>query len=232
LLRTILLIFAFAATTQAGDIQGTLQIERKLTKRKVTPTAGLYQRGVSVDLGADAVKDPLAWERSHVVIYIEGDLGSAAASTTTASIEQKDRQFFPDLVTIPAGSSVSFPNFDPIFHNVFSLSKPKSFDLGNYPKGQSRSVLFPKAGIVFVYCHLHPNMSATLLVTPNKWSTIANTEGQFSLNDIPPGKYSIVAWHKTAGTFKQTVEVSEAAPAHVHFVIPFVDEEPAKVAHH
>jgi plastocyanin len=234
LLKTILLIFAFAATTQAGDIQGTLQIERKLTKRKVTPTAGLYQRGVSVELGDDAVKDPLAWERSHVVVYIEGDLRSAATSTTaaTASIEQKDRQFFPDLVTIPAGSSVSFPNFDPIFHNVFSLSKPKSFDLGNYPKGQSKSVMFPKAGTVFVYCHLHPNMSATIVVTPNKWSTIANADGQFSLKDLPPGKYTIVAWHKTAGAFKQTIDVSDAAPAHVHFVIPFVDEEPAKVAHH
>ncbi len=230
MLRTILLIFAFAATTQAGEIEGTLQIERKLTKRKVTPTAGLYQRGVSVDLGADAVQDPIAWERSHVVVYLEGDLGSAPG--TTASIEQKDRRFVPDLVTIPAGSTVSFPNFDPIFHNVFSLSKPKSFDLGNYPKGQSRSVMFPKAGAVFVYCHLHPNMSATILVTPNQWNTVANPDGKFSLRGLPAGKYTIVAWHKTAGTFKQTIEVSDSAPAHVHFIIPFVEDEPLKVAHH
>jgi plastocyanin len=230
LLRTILLIFASVALAQAAEIQGTLQIERKLTKRKVTPTAGLYQRGVAVDLGTDSVKDPLDWERSHVVIYLEGNLGAGPA--TAASIEQKDRRFSPDLVTIPAGSSVSFPNFDPIFHNVFSLSKPKTFDLGNYPKGQSRTVLFPKAGTVFVYCHLHPNMSATILVTPNRWNTIASADGRFNLKDLPAGKYTIVAWHKTAGTFKQTIEVSDNAPAHVHFVIPFVDDEPAKVAHH
>jgi plastocyanin len=230
LLRTILLIFASVALTQAAEIEGTLQIERKLTKRKVTPTAGLYQRGVAVDLGADAVKDPLAWERSHVVVYIEGDL--RATPTAAASIEQRDRRFVPDLVTVPAGSSVSFPNFDPIFHNVFSLSKPKSFDLGNYPKGQSRTVMFPKAGVVFVYCHLHPNMSATILVTPNQWSTVANADGRFSLKGLPAGKYTIVAWHKSAGTFKQTIEVSDNAPAHVHFIIPFVEDEPLTVAHH
>lgn len=230
MLRTILLIFASFALTQAAELQGTLQIERKLTKRKVTPTAGLYQRGVAVDLGADTIKDPIAWERSHVVVYLEGDFGGAPVAT--ASIEQRDRRFAPDLVTIPAGSSVSFPNFDPIFHNVFSLSKPKTFDLGNYPKGQSRNVMFPKAGAVFVYCHLHPNMSATILVTPNQWSTVADADGRFSLKGLPAGKYTVVAWHKSAGTFKQTIDVSETVPAHVHFVIPFVEDEPLKVAHH
>ena len=84
-------------------------------------------------------------------------------------MEQQNRRFAPDLVVIPAGSSVSFPNFDPIFHNVFSLSKAKSFDLGNYSKGQTRMVTFPKPGIVAVYCHLHPNMAGTIVVTPNQW---------------------------------------------------------------
>jgi plastocyanin len=74
-------------------------------------------------------------------------------------VAQRDRRFVPDLVVVPVGSSVSFPNMDPIFHNIFSLSKAKSFDLGSYDKGETRRVEFPRAGIVEVYCHLHPTFS-------------------------------------------------------------------------
>ena len=97
---------------------------------------------------------------------------------------------------------------DPIFHNVFSLSKAKSFDLGNYPKGNTRTVMFPKPGIVFVDCHLHPNMSAVIVVTPNRWSTKADASGRFMLPDLPPGTYTVVAWHKSAGFFRKTIEVT------------------------
>ena len=108
---------------------------------------------------ADNKADPLAFERSRVVIYIEGT-GSPADHPITETITQTGRRFSPELVVIPAGSSVSFPNMDPIFHNVFSLSKAKSFDLGNYSKGETRVVSFSKPGIVYVDCHLHPNMAA------------------------------------------------------------------------
>ena len=94
---------------------------------------------------------------------------------------------------MPVGSTVSFPNNDPVFHNVFSLSNSKSFDLGNYPKGHTRTVTFTKPGIVFVNCHLHPNMSAAILVSPNQWSTKADKAGHFKLQDVPPGKYTVVA---------------------------------------
>src|SRR6185436_10878889 len=121
---------------------------------------------------------PLAAERTRVVIYLEGQLPSMPV---TATIEQRNRRFIPDTVVIPAGSAVSFPNFDPVFHNVFSLSKPKSFDLGNYPKDHSRTVTFPKPGVVFVHCHLHPNMSAAIVISPNQWHTKADATGQLSL---------------------------------------------------
>lgn len=120
-----------AALLAGADIRGAITIERKLTRHNVTASAGMYQRGVTVELGADAEGDPIAFERSHVVVYIEGGPTSSASGVVKASIEQRDRRFVPDLVVIPAGSAVSFPNFDPIFHNVFSLSKAKSFDLGN-----------------------------------------------------------------------------------------------------
>jgi len=167
-IRFVSLLLLGAALLAGSDIRGTITIGRKLTRHNVTATAGMYQRGVAVELGADAEGDPLAFERSHVAVYLEGGLSSTAAGAVKASIEQRDRRFVPDLVVIPAGSAVSFPNFDPIFHNVFSLSKSRSFDLGNYPRGQTRMVAFPAPGVVAVYCHLHSNMVATIVVAPNR----------------------------------------------------------------
>jgi len=223
LLTSALLILTAGAFLRASDIDGTIVVQHKLTKRKVTASADAYQRGASVPLGADMemAQDPLAYERSHVVVYVEGDLPS---KPVTAELSQQDRRFTPDLVVVPAGSTVSFPNMDPIFHNVFSLSKAKSFDLGNYSKGQTRMVVFPKPGIVFVDCHLHPNMSAVIVVTPNGWSAKADGTGRFKLPNLPPGTYTVVAWHKTAGFFRKTVRVTEAGSASVEFVIPLAED--------
>ena len=213
----------FGAALLAGaDIHGTITIERKLTRHNVTASAGMYQHGVAVELGADGEGDPLAFERSHVAVYLEGGSGSTASGVVRASIEQRDRRFVPDLVVIPAGSAVSFPNFDPIFHNVFSLSKAKSFDLGNYPNGQTRVVTFPAAGVTAVYCHLHSNMAATIVVAPNRWAVRADGHGSFTLKDVSPGTYTVVAWHKAAGTFRKTVTVGDRGDAEIGFTLPYI----------
>jgi plastocyanin len=160
-----------------------------------------------------------------VVIYLEGE---HAAKPLNASLEQKNRRFIPDTLVIPAGSTVSFPNHDPIFHNVFSLSRLSSFDLGNYPKDQTRSVSFSKPGIIFVGCHLHPNMGAVIVVSPNQWSVKADPDGRFTLPAVPPGNYTIVAWHKTAGFFRQPIRILENHPATVQFFIPLEATETIK----
>lgn len=219
-----LLVLASAAGAQS--ITGTILIKKKLTKRSVTPTVSVYQRGTAVKLGKDAEQDPLAFERSRVVIYLEGPGPSSpdSASDTLQQIEQIDRRFSPDLVVVPAGSTVSFPNLDPIFHNIYSLSKAKAFDLGSYDKGETRRVQFPKPGIVDVYCHLHPNMAATIIVTPNRWYAQSDGAGQFRIPDVPPGKYTIVAWHKTAGFFRKPIVVEAGHDAIADFFIP-IDED-------
>jgi plastocyanin len=211
-----------ASVLAGADIRGVITIERKLTRHNVTASAGMYQRGAAVELGSDGEGDPLAFERSHVAVYLEGGPSSNVSGAVKASIEQRDRRFVPDMVVIPAGSVVSFPNFDPIFHNVFSLSKAKSFDLGNYPKGQTRTVTFSASGVVAVYCHLHSNMAAAIVVTPNRWATRADGNGAFSLKDVPPGTYKVVAWHKAAGTFRKTVTIGEQSDAEVDFTLPYV----------
>ena len=120
-----------------------------------------------------------------MVIYLEGE---SASGEVVGELGQKDRRFSPDLVVVPMGSTVSFPNFDPIFHDVFSLSKAKSFDLGNYAQGHTRAVTFSNPGIVFVNCHLHANMAAVIVVTPNRWSTKADASGHFTIPQVPPGQ--------------------------------------------
>jgi plastocyanin len=221
-----------AALLAGADIRGAITIERKLTRHNVTASAGMYQRGVAVELGSDAEGDPIAFERSHVAVYLEGGPSSSASGVVKASIEQRDRRFVPDLVVIPAGSAVSFPNFDPIFHNVFSLSKAKSFDLGNYPKGQTRMITFPAPGVVAVYCHLHSNMVATVVVAPNRWVVRVDENGIFALKDVPAGAYTVVAWHKTAGTFRKTVTVGEKSDAEISFTLPYVEPTDVKpIAH-
>src|SRR5579871_4363304 len=180
-LGLLALALASALSLRANEITGTITIQHKLTKPRVTPTGDLYERGMAVPLATGQQKDdPLTYERTHVAIYIEGDYASQAV---TADLNQQDRGFTPDLIVVPVGSTVSFPNLDPIFHNVFSLSKVKAFDLGNYPKDNTRTVTFTKPGIVVVGCHLHANMSAVIVVTPNKWAAMADPEGHFTLKD-------------------------------------------------
>ena len=216
----------FAAKLPAETIGGTITVKRHLTRRSVTPAVPVYQRGATVKLGKDADQDPIAYELSRVVIYIENsDVADASSEpTTSVQVAQVDRRFSPDLVVVPAGSTISFPNMDPIFHNVFSLSKAKSFDLGSYDKGDTRKVTFPHAGIVDVYCHLHPNMQATVVVTPNRWFVQPGANGEYTLPDLPPGKYTVVAWHRSAGFFRKTIEIAAGQKAVADFLIPLEEE--------
>ena len=225
-----ILTVASAIPASAGSIEGTIVIKKRLTKPRVTAQVPVYQRGPAVDLIKDEEESPVAFDRARVAVYLEGQFPQQApAASEVVKMEQSNRRFTPELLVIQAGSKVSFPNQDPIFHNVFSLSGPASFDLGNYPKGDTRIVAFPRPGIVYVNCHLHSNMTATIVVTPNRWNAHADRDGHFALKDIPPGTYTVVAWHKAAGFFRQTVAVEADKPAHIEFLIP-VDENGHKLA--
>jgi plastocyanin len=219
-----------AVCASAADITGVITVKQRLTHKSVTASVSMYERGPAVELGRDAESDPLAAERARVVIWIEGNTEGVgegvgkelAGPTRSVSMQQLNRRFDPDLVVIPSGSSVTFPNMDPIFHNVFSLSKPKSFDLGNYPKGDTRTVVFSKPGIVYVNCRLHPNMAGVVVVAPNRWYARADRDGQFALRDVPPGTYTVVAWHKTTGSVRKQIQVVEGRDSVVNFLVPVV----------
>jgi hypothetical protein len=107
---------------------------------------------------------------------------------------QKNRTFIPHLQVIPVGSVVEFPNADPFFHNVFSLYEGKRFDLGLYEAGSSKSVTFPREGVSYIFCNIHPEMSAVILALSTPLYSIAEADDSFVLPSIPPGDYKLHFW--------------------------------------
>ena len=108
-------------------------------------------------------------------------------------IEQRNKTFAPHLMAVPLGSTVAFPNFDSIYHNVFSLSQPQRFDLGLYKSGDMRQVVFDKPGIIRLGCNIHANMSAYLVVVDAPHYVVAE-DGAFAFKSLKPGKYKVQAW--------------------------------------
>lgn len=209
------------ALAQTGDIEGQLTITRILTRKRVV--LPVYQsRGISPQRSNTETGPIDEWARTAV--YLERQ-DAPSGQGVTATIDQKGQRFEPEIVVVPVGSAVSFPNSDPIFHNVFSLSSSREFDLGFYPEGDSRTVTFDETGIVQVYCHLHPEMSAAILVVPNSWHTRPDDAGRFSFSGVPPGPYQLVVWHKSAGFFRRAVEVTESGRVEVSIEIPLEANE-------
>jgi hypothetical protein len=131
------------------------------------------------------------------VIWLEPLPGTPALPVPplgTYTLLQKNRMFIPHLQVVPVGSVVAFPNADPFFHNVFSLFDGKRFDLGLYEAGSSKSVTFTREGVSYIFCNIHPEMSAVILTLATPLYSIADSSNAFTLRDIPPGDYRLHFW--------------------------------------
>ena len=215
-------LIALTSAVWAGDVSGHAVVTKRLTKKHVAPI--VYNlRGTApspnVNDGAEAVN-----EFDRMVVILEGE-SQPPKPPITAVLDQRNTRFDTGLLVIPVGSTVEFPNSDPIFHNVFSLSKTQPFDLGFYPRGQSRSVKFNRAGIVQVYCHIHADMYAAIVVTASPWFAKPSHDGSFSWTGVPAGRYRLIAWHKIAGLHATDVTVPETGKVDVNISVP-VDVEP------
>lgn len=138
-----------------------------------------------------------------VVVWLEPADGSIPILPRgTARMVQRGKRFIPHVLAIPTGTTVEFPNFDPIFHNAFSNFSGQRFDTGLYPPGTSERVVFRREGIVRVFCNIHSTMSAVIVVvrTPHYAST--GRDGGFRLESVPPGQYQFKVWHERAGEAK------------------------------
>jgi hypothetical protein len=126
----------------------------------------------------------------------------------------RNKTLIPHVLAVPVGSTVTFPNDDPISHNLFSLSSNNSFDLGLYRKGAGKSQKFVSPGIVNVYCNVHPNMSAVIHVLSTPYFGFADANGNFSVGDVPPGKYRLDVWNEQGGTSQApVVDVTSTGPS-------------------
>jgi plastocyanin len=159
--------------------------------------SGTVQLANSIDPEVHKRKD-----YSGVVVWLEPvspqSAAPEAAPARTAKMIQKDKRFVPHVLAIPVGTAVEFPNYDPIFHNAFSSFSGQVFDVGLYPPGTSRTVVFKRSGIVRVFCNIHPTMSAVIAVIEHPWFAVSQSSGAFQIKDIPPGEYNLRVYHERA----------------------------------
>ena len=148
------------------------------------------------------------------VVYLTGEFPPADAATDVVDIVQKDGMFLPGALAVRAGTVVRFPNADPYFHNVFSYADPR-FDLGRYPEGESREVTFDEPGIVRIYCEIHEFMRAVVLVTEHTFHDVVAEDGTFRIEGIPPGEYTLAAYHPDLGSLAERIAVPEGGAVRV-----------------
>jgi plastocyanin len=150
------------------------------------------------DLGGQPPRAPDREDRLRSVVYLESAPAAAFADVEPqhATMDQRDETFIPHVLAIAAGTTVDFPNSDKTYHNVFSISKAKSFDLGHYAAGRSKSVRFDRPGIVRVFCEIHSHMSAFILVFSHRYFAVTGADGRYQIARVPPGRYTLNAWNE------------------------------------
>jgi plastocyanin len=156
--------------------------------------------------------------RSNVVVYLENVPGPPSKPETKA-IHQKDLTFSPGLMVVVKGSTVDFPNDDKVFHNVFSVSKGAKFDLGLYKSGTTKSVTFKEAGVVDVYCNIHPQMAAKIKIVDSVYYAVTGPDGAFKIKNVPPGTYPIVGWQAHGKEYRGEVTVPSGGTAQVQIAL-------------
>jgi plastocyanin len=210
---------------QVGSVDGVVEVAQSLAARR--PRFRIYG---DVGLGATPpeARAQRPGEMANVVVYLEprGDAPrpELASPARPAEIRQDEEHFEPRVLAVTRGTTVSFPNDDDVYHNVFSLARARTFDLGRYPKGSTRTVRFDRAGVVQVFCHIHADMSATVLVLDTPYFATPTPDGRFRLDGVPPGDYTIVGWHERARPVRRRVRVVAGESARTVLSIPLPPE--------
>lgn len=150
---------------------------------------------------------------ANSVIYLEPKVPLKKLPVVHATIAMHGREFSPHVTVVTVGSTVRFENQDPFRHNAFSNSDIGSFDFGLADRGTSSQQALKDAGIYPVFCDIHAKMSAYIVVVATKWSTLAGVDGRFAIDSVPPGVYTLHAWHERGGDVTQAVTVTPAGVA-------------------
>jgi plastocyanin len=220
----LLPLAAALALTAEQDAAGAAQASRppsglvrgRVEVRRVAPAG---ERPAVAELGMPAARE--AVDRRRSVVYLETAPLAAfeAPPPSRATLDQRNETFVPPVLAVTVGSTVDFPNSDRVYHNVFSLSRPRRFDLGRYPRGQSRSVLFDRPGVVRVFCEIHSHMSAYILVFAHRYFAVTDAEGRYRIEGVPPGAYTLALWNDGAVRARRELRVEAGAAAEQDFVV-------------
>lgn len=191
-------------TAGAGVIRGVLHVPPPV---RSVPAPDAYSSGPGMpgmhELVHGLVTDAVVFV-DHVAPAADSTLAIRAPHPTLA---QKNQAFEPRVLAVAVGTAVDFPNLDPIYHNVFSLSPARRFDLGKYPKGRFKTVVFDRPGLINVYCDIHSNMEAFVRVLPNHGFARPAADGSFALPALPPGHYELHVWHPDLPEVTRGVDV-------------------------
>ena len=192
-----------------GAITGHVELTR--------PPVAVGRRPGVTDLGTPTLQ-PMA-EPQMSVVYLEVAPRGAfeQTDTTRAVMDQRNETFVPHVLAITTGTTVEFPNSDRIYHNVFSLSKTRPFDLGRYAVGRSKSIRFARPGVVRVFCDIHSHMSAFILVFSHPFFAVTDPAGRYRIDNVPPGTYTLVAWNEGVTSESRQVVVSDAGLTETDF---------------
>jgi plastocyanin len=161
------------------------------------------------ELGMPASRD--VPDRRVAVVYLETAPRGAfeEGEGVHVLLDQKNENFVPHVLAIATGTVVDFRNSDKTYHNVFSLSKPKTFDLGRYATGATKSIRFDRPGVVRVFCEIHSHMSAFIVVFSHRFFATTNTSGEYRIDGVPPGTYAVTIWHPSLSGETRSVRVPE-----------------------
>ncbi len=165
----------------------------------------------------NAAGPPREVQLTSAVVYLEGAIAGPTPDGYDANPEmlQSDTLFVPSTLALMAGGTVSFPNGDSFFHNVFSYVGPTRFDLGRFPQGESREVTFDKPGRIEVQCEVHEHMAGIIVVTENPYHAVVADDGTFSIDGVPPGEYILIAWHPSHDEERTEVAVTVGSDTRV-----------------
>jgi len=182
-------------------------------------TTSVDRRPGVADLGTPLTRPVPDLRRS--VVYLESAPRGAFEPNEggRAVMDQRLETFVPHVLAITVGTTVDFPNSDKFYHNVFSLSKTRPFDLGRYATGSSKSVRFDRPGIVRVFCDIHSHMNAFILVFSHPFFALTDGDGRYRIENVPPGTYGVIAWNEGNASESKPVSVPDGGLAEQDFTL-------------
>jgi plastocyanin len=204
-----ILAIAFATMDPAG---GALQTAKAAAPETAPAPGGLEISGRVELLEKGKVSTDRTLLARNTVVFFEPAKKGAAPKPVRAEMSTVKKEFKPRLVVVPVGSTVSFPNLDPILHNVFSISGKNSFDLGLLGKGPGKTATFKEAGIVRVFCNVHHGMFAYVVVVATPYWTTVGDDGRFRIAGVPPGPGKLTVWNERSAPATSDLTLPAAQP--------------------